>query len=123
MFSVEKLHKVESKSNPSDFFYNLLAKWLFENIINKIPFSKCFQQYYYLLKFQIPMCHRQIFKTLSQNPEDVKQFCKDENNPFQLACRKWYLYFNPQFYKQKSFNNTYSNMNNVIIFPTLLQKL
>ena len=30
----------------------------------------------------------------SQNKENVEQFCNVRNNPFHLACRKWYLYNN-----------------------------
>ena len=40
--------------------------------------------------------HRQFFETLSQNPEYVQTHCNDRNNAFRFACRKWYLYKNPQ---------------------------
>ena len=45
---------------------------------------------YYNLKLRIPICHRQFFKKLSQNPEYVKNFCTDLYNPFHFACRKWF---------------------------------
>ena len=35
-------------------------------------------------------------QTISQNPEYVQTHCNDRNNPFHLACRKWYLYNDPQ---------------------------
>ena len=28
-----------------------------------------------------------FFKLISRNPEDVKTFCNDFNNPFHFACR------------------------------------
>ena len=40
--------------------------------------------------------HRHFFNTISQDPEYVKTHCNDRKNPFQLACRRWYLYKNPQ---------------------------
>ena len=43
----------------------------------------------YYLKFQIPMCHRQFFRVISQNREYVDNFCNDLNNPFHFACQKW----------------------------------
>ena len=36
--------------------------------------------------------HKQFFKTISQNPENVKTHCKDLENLFHCACRKWYLH-------------------------------
>ena len=42
------------------------------------------------------MCHRQFFKTISQNPEHVQSHCNTLNNPFRFACCKWYFYNNPQ---------------------------
>ena len=35
--------------------------------------------------------HRQFCKLLIQNPEYVKIHCNIRNNPFDFACRKWYL--------------------------------
>ena len=43
----------------------------------------------YYLKFPMPMCHRQFFRVISQNPEYVDNFCNDLNNPFHFACQKW----------------------------------
>ena len=40
--------------------------------------------------------HRHFFKKLSQNRDYVQTHCNDLNNPFHFACRKWYLYNNPQ---------------------------
>ena len=42
------------------------------------------------------MCHRLLFKRISQNKEYIENFCNDLNNRFDFACRKWYLYNNPQ---------------------------
>ena len=35
--------------------------------------------------------HGQLFKIISQNPEYVKTDCKDVNNPFRFACRRWMI--------------------------------
>ena len=43
----------------------------------------------YYLKSQIPMCHRQFFRVISQNREYVDSFCNDRSNPFHFACQKW----------------------------------
>ena len=43
----------------------------------------------YDLKSQIPLCHRQFFRVISQNREYVDNFCNDLNNPFHFACQKW----------------------------------
>ena len=43
----------------------------------------------YYLKFQIPMCHRQFFRVISQNRQYVDNFCNDSNNPFHFSCQKW----------------------------------
>ena len=43
----------------------------------------------YYLKFQIPMCHRQFFRVISQNREYVENFCNDAENPFHFSCQKW----------------------------------
>ena len=51
----------------------------------------------YYLKLSIPKCHRLFFKKGSQNPEYIQTHCNDLNNPFHFACRKWYLYNNPEF--------------------------
>ena len=43
----------------------------------------------YYLKIQIPMCHWQFFKILSQNTDYVKNHCKERYNPCHLAMRNW----------------------------------
>ena len=50
----------------------------------------------YYLKDRIAIMHRQFFKKLSQNPGYVERICNNGNNPFHFACRKWYVYNNPQ---------------------------
>ena len=40
--------------------------------------------------------NRQFLKIVSQNPENVQPTCNDSKNPFDFACRKWYLYNNTQ---------------------------
>ena len=43
----------------------------------------------YYLKSQIPMCHRQFFRVISQKRDYVENFCNDSRNPFHFACQKW----------------------------------
>ena len=40
--------------------------------------------------------HRHFFEIIPLNQEYVQTHCNDRNNPFHFACRKWYLYINPQ---------------------------
>ena len=51
--------------------------------------------------------HRQFFKKLSQNPENIQTFCSDRRNLFHFACRKWYLYNTPQCNMVKLHEFTY----------------
>ena len=37
------------------------------------------------------MCHRLVFRRISQNEEHIENFCIDLNILFHFACRKWYL--------------------------------
>ena len=79
---------------------NARRKGFIFNQINKTTLKICSNlsniniQYY--LKFRIPIMHRQFFKKISHNREYVKKFRNDLNNPFHFACRKWYLYNNPE---------------------------
>ena len=50
----------------------------------------------FYLKLHFPIMHRHFFRKLSQNSEHVQIRCNILNNPFHFACRKWYLYKNPQ---------------------------
>ena len=43
----------------------------------------------YYLKSQIPMCHRQFFKVISQNRDYVESICNDMENLFHFSCQKW----------------------------------
>ena len=51
---------------------------------------------HYYLKHRFPVCNRQFFRMLPQNPDYVKTQCSNIKIPFHLACRKWYLHKNPQ---------------------------
>ena len=42
------------------------------------------------------MCIDNFLEKISQNKEYVKTHCYDLNTLFHFACRKWYLYNNPQ---------------------------
>ena len=48
------------------------------------------------LILRIPIMHRQFFKIVSQNLDYVQTHYNDRNIPVYFACRKWYLYNNPQ---------------------------
>ena len=41
----------------------------------------------YYLKHRIPIMHRQLLKTITQNPENVKTHCIDRNSSFHFAIR------------------------------------
>ena len=73
--------------------------FLFNQINNfnmKIYSNLCQRNKHYFLKLQTPIMHRQFFRILSQNAEDVQTHCNDRRNLFHFAVRKWYLYNNPQ---------------------------
>ena len=36
------------------------------------------------------MCHRQFFRKISQNRECKNNFCNDMEDPFHIACQKWF---------------------------------
>ena len=40
--------------------------------------------------------HRHFFRKISQNLDYFQAHCNDRRIPFHFACRKWYLYNNPQ---------------------------
>ena len=42
----------------------------------------------YYRKLQLPILHRQFFKILSQEPENVKTHRNVMEDPFHFACRK-----------------------------------
>ena len=50
----------------------------------------------YYLKHRIAVCHRNILLKISQNKENLQNFCNDRRNLFHFACRQWYSYNNPQ---------------------------
>ena len=41
----------------------------------------------YCLKFPISMCHRQVFRVISQNRDYIEYFCNDSINLFILHVR------------------------------------
>ena len=51
---------------------------------------------HYYLKLRIPIMHRHFFGKLAQNLEYIQTHCNGRRNPFLFACRRWYLYNNPQ---------------------------
>ena len=48
------------------------------------------------MDFPMPMCHRHVFRVISQNRENVGNFCNGMENHLHFTCYKWYLYNNPQ---------------------------
>ena len=89
----------------------------FERKIFITLFEKNIHSY---LKLQIRLMHRHFFKIISQNPDYNQTLCKNLVNLFHFACRKWFLYNNPQCWFKKSYNYTYSNRNNKIVFNILV---
>ena len=45
----------------------------------------------YYLRFRIAVMQRHFFRRTSQKLENLERFCKYLYNPFDFACRKWYL--------------------------------
>ena len=45
----------------------------------------------YYRKHRIPIMPRHFLKKTSESPEYIQTHCNVRNNPFHLACRKWYL--------------------------------
>ena len=46
---------------------------------------------HYHLKLGLPPLHRQFFRKLAQNRDYIQTHCNDRRNPFQFACRQWYI--------------------------------
>ena len=68
------------------FIFNQINKLTIKIYSNLSNINIC-----YFLKHGIPMCHRQIFKILSQNTNYVKTHCNDLYNHFHFACSKWHV--------------------------------
>ena len=75
----------------NDFIFEQINKLTIEIYYNPSHIS-----IHYYLKHRIPIMHRHLFRKLSQNPDYIQTHCNDRRNPFLFACRKWYLYNNPQ---------------------------
>ena len=82
--SLYELNKKLTVARQNGFMFNQINKL-------KIKFYSHlrFINISYYLKSQIPMCHRQFFRVISQNRDYVENFCNDINNPFLFACQKW----------------------------------
>ena len=50
---------------------------------------------HYYLKHCILMGQRLFFRRIAHNRNYIQTHCNDIINPFQFACRQWYLYNNP----------------------------
>ena len=63
------------------------------NQINKLTVKIYSHQRYinisYYLNHRIPMGQRLYFRRISENKENVENFCNDRNNPFHFACQTW----------------------------------
>ena len=51
---------------------------------------------HYYLKRRLPIMHRKFLLKISQNRGYIQTHCNDRRNPFHFACRRCYLYNNPQ---------------------------
>ena len=81
---LEDLNKKLTVARQNGFIFNQINK------LKIIFFShlRCILIRYYL-KSQIPMCHRQLFRVISQNRDFVENFCNDSNNLVNFGCQKW----------------------------------
>ena len=86
-----ELNKKKNVAKQNAFIFNQINK-----LTIKFSSHLRYIDIIYYLKSQIPMCHRNFFRVLSQNCDYVQTHCNNLNNPFHFACRKRYLYNNPQ---------------------------
>ena len=84
-----ELNKKSEIARQNGFIFNQINK-LTMNV--SLPLRVVNISYY--LKFQIPMCHRQFFRVISQDGEYVEKFCNDMEIPFLFACQKWFSQLN-----------------------------
>ena len=69
------------------------------------------------------MSQRKLFKMISQNPDRVKTFCTDMDNPLNFAIRKWmikqYIDMVLVFRKTLPLNSTFKDIFNDLLefFP------
>ena len=73
------------KARQKGFIFNQILKLTIKIYCNLSIINISF-----FLKFRISMYHRQFFRIVSQNRENVKTNCNDRNNPFDFAGREWY---------------------------------
>ena len=87
-----ELNKKLANARENGFKFNQINK-----LTIKILSNLSYINIHYHLKLGAPPLHRQFFKKLSQNRDYIQTYCNDRRNPFQFACRQWFLYNNPQF--------------------------
>ena len=90
--SLFELSKKLTLARQGDCIFNQINKLTIKIYGNLSHINK-----HYYLKLRNRKCHRLFFRRISQNRDYIPTHCKDRRNPFHFACRKWYLYNNPQF--------------------------
>ena len=73
--------KVKQIIREIDFIHNLTRK--FHSSLSHINI-------YFYLKHRKPIMHTHLFRTKSQNPDFIRNFCNDRNNSFLFPIRKRY---------------------------------
>ena len=86
-----KRNKNLTVARQNGFMFNQINELTIKNYSNLSHIN-----IHFYLKHRIPMCLRKFLLNISQNKEYIQTQCNDRWNPFHFACRKWYLYNNPQ---------------------------
>ena len=84
----KNLHELNKKlkvSRYNDYMFNQINK-ITINVYSHLGYINIS----FYLKFRIPICLRQIFREISQNPDYLNNFCNDVANHFHFAIRKWF---------------------------------
>ena len=86
-----ELNKKLTIARGNGFIFKQINKLTIKSYSN---LSKINIQYH--LRLGASPLHRQFFIKISKNRDYIQTFCNDRRNPFNFACRQWYLYNNPQ---------------------------
>ena len=87
--NIDDSNKKSTVARHNGFIFNRINK-LTINFYSHLRYKNIISY----LKFQIPMCHRQFFRVISQNRADAESFCINMENSFHFQCRKWFNQLN-----------------------------
>ena len=84
------LNKKIKNARRNGFVFNQINNFKIEIYSN----LSCINIHYHL-RLGAPPLHRCFFIKLLKNREYIQTHCNNRRNPFQFACRQWFLYNNP----------------------------